>query len=527
MSDIFVLLILPIVGLRTNWSSPLFSKSFATSILLAAILALPLCSVAYAQQKSVGQFDSHEDVGNPAKPGSVVYDAGKQSYTITGSGANMWAGRDEFHFVWKRMKGNFILRARVEFLGKGVDPHRKIGWIVRSSLDADSPHVNATVHGDGHASLQIRRAKGAETGRVNFAAKSPDVIQLERKGNTYTMSVANIGETFTAPEVSEVALGDEVYLGLYVCSHNKDVSETAVFRDVEITVPARDGFVPYREYIGSKLEVLDLATHQRKVLYRVKDSLQAPNWTTDGKYLLYNHNGLLYRFALNTNTPEVFDTGDVKRNNNDHVFSFDGKMLGISSSSAEDGNVSMIFTVPGGGGKPVKVTRKGPSYLHGWSPDKKFLVFTGGRNNEFDIYKIPAQGGEEIQLTTTKGVDDGPEYTPDGQYIYFNSFRTGTMQIWRMKPDGSEQIQITNDELNNWFPHISPDGKWIVFISFPKDIAPGDHPFYKHVYLRLMPIGGGAPKVIAYLYGGQGTINVPSWSPDGKKIAFVSNTDLQ
>jgi hypothetical protein len=504
-------------------------KSFATSILLC-LLAATLCVFVPAQQKPVGQFDSHEDVGNPAKPGSVIYDATKQTYTITGSGVNMWAGRDEFHYVWKRMKGNFILRARVEFVGKGVDPHRKIGWIVRPSLDADSPHVNATVHGDGHASLQIRRAKGAETQRANFTAKSPDVIQLERKGDTYTMSVANFGEMFTKPEVSEVALGDEVYAGIYVCSHNKDVYEQAIFRDVEIIVPARDNFVPYREYIGSNLEVMDLATKERKVLYRVKDSLQAPNWTRDGKALIYNHNGLLYRFDLKTNTPTVFDTGEVKRNNNDHVISFDGKTLGISSTSAEDGNVSMIYTVSirgGTGGKPVKITKKGPSYLHGWSPDKKWLVFAGRRDNEFDVYKIPAQGGEEIRLTTTPGVDDGPEYTPDGKYIYFNSFRTGTMQIWRMKPDGGEQTQITNDEYNNWFPHISPDGKWIVFITFPKDIAPGDHPFYKHVYLRLMPIGGGAPKVIAYLYGGQGTINVPSWSPDSKKIAFVSNTDMK
>ncbi|MEP7339711.1 MAG: biopolymer transporter TolR [Acidobacteriota bacterium] len=508
----------------------MFPKSFATLILLAATLF----AFAHAQQKTVGQFESHEDVGNPAKPGSVVYDAAKQAYTITGSGTNMWAGRDELHYVWKRMKGNFILRARVEFLGKGVDPHRKIGWIVRQSLDADSPHANATVHGDGHASLQIRRKKGAETERVNFTAQSPDVIQLERKGNNFTMSVANFGETFIKPETFEVPLGDEVYVGIYVCSHNKDVYETAVFRDVEITVPVRDGFVPYREYIGSNLEVMDLATKERKVLYRVKDSLQAHNWTRDGKALIYNHNGLLYRFNLATRTPAPLDTGDIKRNNNDHVISFDGKMLGISSTSAEDGNVSMIYTVPITGGKPVKVTKKGHSYLHTWSPDGKFLLFTGRRNDELDIYKIPANGGEEVQLTTAKGVDDGPEYTPDGKYIYFNSFRTGLMQIWRMKPDGSEQTQITNDEFNNWFPHISPDGKWIVFISFPKDIAPGDHPFYKHVYLRLLPTtmpvganGGSAPKVIAYLYGGQGTINVPSWSPDGKKIAFVSNTDMK
>ncbi len=500
----------------------MFLKSFATSMLLAATFS----TFTYAQTP-VGQFEHHQDVGAVATAGSVGYDATQQTYTIKASGTNMWATKDEFHFAWKRMKGNFILRARTEFIGKGVDPHRKIGWIIRPNLDTDGPHVNASLHGDGLTSLQFRRTKGAVTEQVAFTEKNFDVVQLERRGNKYIMSVAKFGEAFITKEVTDIPLGDDVYAGLYVCSHNNTVVETAVFRDVEITIPVRENFVPYREYIGSNLEVMDLATNTRKVLYRVKDSLQAPNWTRDGKALIYNHNGLLYRFDLATNTPAVFDTGDVKRNNNDHVLTFDGKLLGISSSSAEDGNVSMIYTLPSKGGKPTKVTKKGPSYLHGWSPDKKFLVFAGRRNDEFDIFKIPAQGGDEVQLTTTKGVDDGPEYTPDGKYIYFNSFRTGLMQIWRMKPDGSEQTQITNDEFNNWFPHISPDGKWIMIISFPKDIAPGDHPFYKHVYLRLLPISGGAPKVIAYLYGGQGTINVPSWSPDSKKIAFVSNTDMK
>lgn len=140
------------------------------------------------------------------------------------------------------------------------------------------------------------------------------------------------------------------------------------------------------------------------------------------------------------------------------------------------------------------------------------------------MYKISREGGNEIRLTTAEGLDDGSEYTPDGSYIYFNSVRTGTMQIWRMKPDGSDQEQVTHDPLNNWFPHISPDGKWIVFITFGNDVDPSDHPFYKHVYLRMMPTSGGKPKVVAYLYGGQGTMNVPSWSPDSRKIAFVSNS---
>jgi Tol biopolymer transport system component len=170
------------------------------------------------------------------------------------------------------------------------------------------------------------------------------------------------------------------------------------------------------------------------------------------------------------------------------------------------------------------VTANAPSYLHGWSPDGRFLIYTGQRNGEFDIYKIPVEGGEELQLTTAEGLDDGSEYAPDGSCIYFNSARTGTMQIWRMKPDGTEQEQMTHDELNDWFPHVSPDGKRIVFLSFPKDVPAQEHPFYKHVYLRMMSIDGGEPQVIAYVYGGQGTINVPSWSPDSRRLAFVSNT---
>jgi Tol biopolymer transport system component len=198
-------------------------------------------------------------------------------------------------------------------------------------------------------------------------------------------------------------------------------------------------------------------------------------------------------------------------------------ILGISDGA---GSGSAIYTVATGGGTPKRITPLTPSYLHGWSPDGKWLVYTGGRNKEFDIYRIASDGsGTEIRLTDTPGLDDGPEYSPDGKYIYFNSIRGGaTMQIWRMTADGKNPEQITNDDLNNWFPHISPDGQSIVFISFPKDVDPSDHPYYKRVYLRLMPVDGGTPTVIAYVYGGQGTINVPSWSPDGRMIAFVSNS---
>jgi len=201
-------------------------------------------------------------------------------------------------------------------------------------------------------------------------------------------------------------------------------------------------------------------------------------------------------------------------------------MLGISDQSA-DGGQSTIYTLPASGGKPQRITTLTPSYLHGWSPDGKWLVYTGGRGNKYDIYKIPADGsGSEIRLTDSPGLNDGPEFGPDGKFIYFNSTRSGKMQIWRMKPDGSEQAQVTDDEFNNWFPHISPDGKWMVFISYPPEINPSDHPYYQHCYLRLKPVAGGTVRVIAYVYGGQGTINVPPWSPDSSRIAFVSNTDF-
>jgi len=471
----------------------------------------------------LGAFDNN-DVGDVARPGACRYDPGRQEYIVEGSGTNMWFNQDEFHCVWKRLRGDFILRARMRFVGEGVDPHRKMGWIVRKSLDPNSAHVNACVHGDGLTSLQFRRTKDGLTDEMKSKAKAPDVIQLERRGDTYMMSTAKFGEPFIVEQINDLQLEDDVYVGLYVCSHNPNVTEKAVFRNVRIIIPAPENFRPYRDYIGSRLEIMEIGDGHRTVVYEDPDSIQAPNWTLDGKSLIYNSKGLLYNFNLITKMPTMLDTDFANRNNNDHLISFDGKTLGISHHSNEDDGQSIIYTIPIAGGKPKRVTQHGPSYFHGWSPDGKELLYTAQRNGQYDIYKISRSGGEEIQLTNTKGLDDGSEYTPDGKNIYFNSNRTGTMQIWRMQPDGKTPEQITFDGYHDWFPHVSPDGRWIVFLSYPKEIDSADHPFYKKIYLRLMPIAGGKPKVIGYVYGGQGTINVPSWSPDSKRIAFISNT---
>lgn len=475
---------------------------------------------------SQGIFDNSSDVGKLLHKGATTYDADTQVYELSGAGNNIWFGSDEFHYTWKKMKGDFILQAQGTLLGEGKTAHRKFGWMIRNSLDSSSATVAGTIHGDGLTSLQYRKTAHANMEEIKSAIKGPDVIQLERKGRQYILSAAHFGEPYTVLQTSDVNLQDEVYAGLFICSHDKEIIEKVRFNNVRIIKPAKEDFVAYQQYIGSHIEVMDVADGQRQIIYTDQtNSLQAPNWTSDNKSLIYNSKGLMYRLDFGTKTPVVISTGAVSNNNNDHVISFDGKMLGLSGTTADVKNASFVYTVPITGGTPKQITPLSLSYLHGWSPDGKYLIYTARRNDDFDIYRIPSDGGKEEQLTNNKGLDDGSEYSPDGKYIYFNSTRSGTMQVWRMQADGSKPEQLTADEFNNWFPHISPDGKWIVLLSFSKEVAPDDHPFYKQVYLRLMPASGGKPRVIAYVYGGQATINTPSWSPDSKKIAFISNSD--
>lgn len=501
-------------------------SSQASLFLISIVMfTLPfIASKSTHEQPELGIFEGASDIGNVRHAGSTLYDANSQVYKLKGSGYNMWYNRDEFHFTWKKMSGDFLIRAQVNFIGEGVDPHRKMGVIIRSGFDTSSAYVDIAIHGDGLTSMQFRRTQGEMTEQIESDLEAPDVIQLGRKGDSYYMSVAKFGEHFVTDTLTNLELDNEVYAGLFISSHNPDVVEEAEFRNVRIIRPAADDFIPYQDYIGSNLEIMEVKSGHRKILHTSEESLQAPNWTSDGKQLIYNSNGLLYTYNLDDGKISEINTGFATNNNNDHVISFSGTRMGISHHSEDHDGLSLIYTLPLEGGTPELVTEKGPSYLHGWSPDDEYLTYTAERNGQFDIYKIPAKGGSEIQLTDEPTLDDGSEFSPDGEYIYFNSMRTGKMEIWRMSADGTNPEPLTDDEYNNWFPHISPDGKWIVYLAFPANIDPADHPFYKHVTLNLLPVDGGKPKVIAYIYGGQGTINVPSWSPDGKSIAFVSNT---
>lgn len=275
----------------------------------------------------------------------------------------------------------------------------------------------------------------------------------------------------------------------------------------------------------SYIQTVDILTGKIDTILEINEHFEAPNWHADN-YLIVNSKGRLYRIDLSTKQLELLDSGFADQCNNDHGISFDGQWLAISHNDTSDPSPksykSAIYVMPVKGGEPRRITSEVPSFWHGWSPNGKLLTYCAERKGNYDVYTIGIQGGEETRLTTAEGLDDGPEYSPDGKYIYFNSYRSGQMQIWRMLADGKNPEQLTFDNYSNWFAHPSPNGRWIAYISYIHDQGQ-NHPFGKQVKLRLMNLETKAIKDITVVFfGGQGTLNVPSWNPESTKIAFVS-----
>lgn len=511
----------------------------------AALVVSVLLATTLQAQQPVGIFENHSDVGTVLHPGTATYDPAKQTYTLTGSGENMWTTHDEFQFAWKKVSGDVQVTALVRFLNSGGNEHKKAVLVFRQALETDSVYVDIALHGNGLLALQYRDEKGGTTREIISQKPSLATIDMESGGGKISVNLAQALLRLTrrgsyvymsvAPPMAgydplydgesiRIPLEGDFYAGLGVCAHDKDAVEQATFENVELKSPHPSSAQPI---LYSTLETVPISSGDRQVVYVAPDRFEAPNWSRDGKYFLFNRNGHLEKLPVTGGKPEVLNTGAQDHLNNDHGISLDGTMLAFSDNSQETksadgeaGHDSLVYVMPIPGGTPKRLTPIGPSYWHGWSPDGKMLAFVGQRNGDFDIYTVPVTGGDEMRLTTAKGLDDGPEYSPDGQYIYFNSERTGHMQIWRMHPDGSQQEQVFSDDYNNWFPHISPDGKWMVFLTYDKDVT--GHPENKDVSLRLMSLEDKKITLLAKLFGGQGTINVPSWSPDSKLVAFVS-----
>ena len=489
------------------------------SILVIAA-AFALAGAAQAQTP-IGQFTQQDEVGTVKQAGSATFDAKTGVYRVTGNGADIWANSDDFHFVSKTASGDQAIAATLAWVSEGGDPHRKAGVMMRQSLDADSAYADLVVHGNGHIALQYREVKGGDTHEIEAQLPGPGRFELEREGDYVYMSVAGPdGVLHHAGGGYPVKLTGDYSIGLAVCAHSDNETKAMDFSDVVLGVPplvAR----PVTK-VESTLEWIDVTTTYRVVAYQTADHIEAPNWSHDGQGFLFNSGGQLFTIPVAGGTPVLLNTGSLHTINNDHGYSPDGTQLAISDQTSDD-HVSRVYVLPAAGGEPRQITAQGPSYWHGWSPDGKTLAVIAQRAGEFDVYAVPAAGGAEMRLTTTPGLDDGSDYSPDGQWIYFNSVRSGNMKIWRMHPDGSAAEQLTfGDDTRDWFAHPSPDGKWIAFVSFGTEVAVGDHPANHDVNLMIMPAGGGEARVLTRVFGGQGTMNVPSWSPDSTRIAFVS-----
>jgi len=486
-----------------------------------AVLCISVLSVSGALGQTpppkIGLFESNGDVGDVLHAGSVVHDAAKSTYTLTGSGENIGSTADAFQFVWKKVSGDVSLAADISFPETGGDPYKRAVLIIRQNLEADSANAAVALLGNGLTELQGRDEKGGVTHEIQSNMSGPQRVRLQKVGPYFYMYVSASGDNprFAGGSV-RVQLQEPFYVGIGVCAHNKDAVETAVFSKVDLTAAAPS---PRQPSLYSTLETVSLASTDRRVVRVFPGRFEAPNWSPDGASLLFNGNGRLQKIAVEGGDVQLIDTDFATRLNNDHGISPDGTMLAISDQSQAE-RQALIYTVPIEGGTPKRITREAPSYGHGWSPDGKTLAFAGDRHGNLDIYSIPAEGGDETRLTTAPGVDDAPEYSPDGQYIYFNSDRTGSRQIWRMRPDGSGQEQITSDNYNNWFPHISPDGQRMAFLTYEPEVI--GHPENKDVMLRILTFDNKRVSILAKLFGGQGTINGPSWSPDGQRLAFVS-----
>jgi TolB protein len=510
-----------------------------TGSTLRTLAFCSLAAVCFAQ--ALGQFESSSDVGITPQAGKVEFDAGKAEYRVTGGGDNIWGTVDAFQFAWKKMSGDMALTADVQFIGKGAVAHRKAALMIRQSLDPGSAYADVALHGDGLTSLQYRPAAAGVTLESKQEAKSdlsaPVRIRIERRGNSFTMLAGKPGGSLTTTGPITTNLQDPVYVGLAVGSHDANILETAVFSNVSVQAlpPAR----PPQPRYSSKISIFDIRDKSVRTVYQADTVFEAPNWSSDGKYLLTNSGGRIYRIPVDGDSnvkPEPVNIDPSLRLNNDHAPSPDGKFIAFSASSPSSRQSQVYLCNADGSNAHVMVTAT-PSYFHGWSPDGKYLAYVlqhpgaNGAPANYDIFRIPAAGGESEQLDSNQGYDDGPDYSPDGKWIYFNSDRSGGWDVWRIPSEGAgpgdqKAERVTSDEMEDWFPHPSPDKKWLLFLSFPKGTATHNDKL-PGTQLRMMPLPGThlakTPQiqVVTTFFGGQGTINVNSWAPDSKRFAYV------
>jgi TolB protein len=459
---------------------------------------------------AVGMFEGNGDVGTVVHSGSADYDSAARTYTVAGSGENMWFAADAFHFVWKKVSGDIALTADVRILGEGGDPHRKAVLMIRQSLDADSAYADAAVHGDGLTSLQTRDAKGAATHEIQSSVAGPARVRISKRGDWFYMSMAAEGrELRPAGGWMKAAIGGTFYVGIGVCAHNKDAVERAVFSNVEVAAPSGET----RPW--STVETATIASTDRRAVFTQEGYIGAPTWYPDGEALVFLDQGRLWRVAASGGQPEPIETGPGLVCTRSSGFAPDGRTLAFTAHAGKRG-LDQIYVMPAAGGKARRVTKEAPSRFSGWSPDGKTLIYSGDRGNATSVLTIPTKGGEEALLIPSA---TDAEYSPDGRYVYFTSLRGGSQQVWRVRADGSGPEQVTTGAMINWSPHVSPDGKWLAFLS-------GLPNSREEVLVRVMSLADGEIRVMGSLWHWGAMMEAPCWSPDCNRLAFVSSFEF-
>ena len=500
-----------------------FAPCAATLLVAAVIVCIQHPAPAQAPATALGIFESQSDVGSVTPPGKLVYDSATRTYTIDSAGANLWSAEDDFHFAWKKMSGDVSLTADIAFplTPAGASPHRKALLMFRQSLDPDSLYADAAIHGNGETALQYRRTKGDTTQDIAFNSGPPKTLRLEKRGDTITLFISQHGEPLHQAGASiKLRFDEPFYAGIGVCAHNKDAVERAMFANVELK-PLAPPATPATLALYSSLQTIAIDNNARAamVVLTERSHIEAPNWTRDGKSLIFTRGGRLWTIPIEGGQPAPIDVGNLSGCTGSHGLSPDGKWLAMTCMNGPQPG-PRIYIVPSVGGAPRMVTQNPNSWFHSWSPDGKTIAFSRPNQKSLNVYAIPVDGGAETALTTGAGISDDPDYSADGRFIYFNSDRSGTMEIWRMGADGSRPEQVTFDGLSSWTPHPSPDGNSILILSYGKGVS--GHPANKDVTLRILNASDGKIRDLVRIVGGSGSDNVPNWAPDGKHFAFVS-----
>lgn len=483
---------------------------------LYGAICIALLSSGPVHAQAIGIFEGETDIGTLVHPGSSEHDAAAGAYRVSSSGENMWAAKDDFHYVWKKVSGDVTLSADISILGTGGNAHRKGVLMIRQSLDTDSAYVDAALHGDGLASMQSRGAKGGLTYEVQSNVASPKRLRITKRGDYFYVWVSADGTNLQFSGGSmNVRMTEPFYVGIGVCGHDKNNIEKVAFSKVELTASAPNPAAKRTLY--STLETTPIPG-DRRVAHVTAGRIEAPVWTRDGATLLFTRNGRLEKAPLAGGASQAMNIESVKRIGRHHGISPDGSRVAFTEEPKA--GRTEVYVVPVEGGKPHRITKQSPSVFHGWSSDGKTLLIVGERKGKRGIYSIVLDDGKETLVAALSGNDGSPEFSPDGKHIYFNSDRSGTMQVWRMLADGTAPEQVTDDEFSNWYPHISPDGRRMAVLTCEKDAK--SPPADREIAIRVIQLAEKRVQSTLPVFGGQGAMESYSWTTDGRRLAFVT-----